>query len=253
MADFQYTYNGWTFGDGTNFTVMGIDGLGLPDILSANPNLAAGDGTFPGIDFYSFRAVRFRIEVDGDTDNAFEASVDEMRRATVKQASELPLTFDLPGQTVKRLNCRPSRRRAPIDVVYTRRRAKVDLEFVASDPLFYEDTGTNTVITTATAVTNAGDTTAGWTAAITGATNPKLTHVGSGLFLDFSADGGLSGAVDIVSNARAHTALQAGINKYGKLTATSEFFELGVGANSLTYTGGGACTVTHRAAYAALV
>lgn len=255
MADWQFSYNGWTFGDGTDYDVVEVEGFGLADIRSRHLDLPTSHGTFPGLDFYSNRVVRFRIEVasDTDTDAAFETALDTMRRATVARSSDLALTVDLPGQTAKRLECRPSRRRAPVDFTHSRRLARVDLEFVAADPLFYEDTATNTVITTATAVTNSGDTPAKWTCAITGSTNPKLTHNGSGLFLDFSADGGLTGAVDITSSHRARTATQSGTNVYGKLLATSEFFLLDAAANSLTYTGGGTCTLTHRAAYAALV
>lgn len=251
MADWQFAYNGWTFGDGTSYDVVDAEGFGLPDIRSTRTDLGAGDGSFPGVDFYSVRVLRFRLEVTADSDVAFESAMDVMRRATTKQASELPLTVDLPGQTAKRLECRPTRRRAPIDLPYAiGRLAVVDIEFTASDPLFYEDTSTNTVITTATTVSNAGDTAAKWSAAITGSTNPTLRHDGSGLLLDFD---NLSGAVDLVSSHRQRTATQSGTNVYGNLTAVSEFFLLDPGDNSLTYTGGGTCTVTHRAAYAALV
>lgn len=252
MADWQFSYNGWTFGDGTSYGVVEASGFGLADIRSNNVDLPNGHGSFPGLDFYSERSVRFRLEMTADSDAAFESAMDTMRRATAVQSTDLPLVIDLPGQTVKRLECRPLRRRAPIDHAYSMRYAVIDLEFLAADPLFYENTATDTVITTATAVTNSGDTAAKWTAAITGATNPTLTHNGSGLALTFTDDGGLSGAVDIVSSARARTAVQSSTNVYGKLTALSEFFLLDVGANSLTYTGGGTCTVTHRHAYAAL-
>lgn len=254
MADWQFSYNGWTFGDDTSYDIVEIDGFGLADIRRRNVDLPNGHGDFPGLDFYASRVVRFRLEVTADSDAGLETAMDTMRRATTVQSSDLPLTIDLPGQTTKWLECRPSRRRAPVDLPYALGRlVRVDLEFVAADPLFYEDTATNTAITTATSVTNSGDTPAKWTAAITGATNPTLTRVGSGLTLTFTANGGLSGAVDIVSSARARTATQSGTNKYGQLTDASEFFLLDVGANSLTYTGGGACTLTHRHAYAALV
>ena len=255
MADWQFTYNGWTFGDGTDYDVVDIDGFGLADIRRRDVDLPTGHGAFSGLDFYADRVVRFRIEVasDTDTDAAFESALATMRTATAAQSSDLALTIDLPGQTVKRLECRPARRRAPVDFTHSRRLARVDLEFIAADPLFYENTAVDTVITTATAVTNSGDTPAKWTAAITGATNPTLTDNGSALTLAFTANGGLSGAVDITSSARAHTATQSGTSKYGHLSDVSEFFLLNVGANSLTYTGGGTCTVTHRHAYSALV
>lgn len=250
MADWQFSFNGWTFGEGTSVDIVQADGFGLADIRPRALDLPNGHGAFPGLDFYSSRVLRFRLELIATTDAAFETAFDAMRRATTVQSADLPLTIDLPGQTAKRIDCRPSRRRAPIDHPYSMRYAVIDLEFLATDPLFYEDAATSTPITTATAVTNSGDTPAKWTAAITGSTNPKLTHNGSGLFLDLA---GASGAFDITSSARARTVTQSGANAYGSLSATSEFFLLAAGANSLTYTGGGTCTVTYRHAYSALV
>lgn len=254
MADGQFSYNGWSFGDGTAFDIVEIDGLGIDGIRSSLTDLPTGDGAFPGVDYYSTRVVRFRLEVTGTSAADRESNIDTMRRATVKQSADLPLTLDLWGQTAMRLECRPTRRRAVVNHTFSLGELAVyDLEFLAADPLFYESAATNTVIGTGTAVTNAGDSPAKWTCAITGSTNPTLTHVGSGLVLDFSNNGGLSGAVDIVSSHRARTVTQSGTNRYDRLTAVSEFFLLDAGANSLTYTGGGTCTLTHRGAYAALV
>lgn len=261
MSQYQWTYNGWTFGESTAVDVVGVDGLGLPDIEDADLPLASSDGAQAGLDFYSGRTIRFDLELVAASDAALETLQDTIRRATVKQSVDLPLTLQLAGQAAKRIDCRPAGRRTKVDNRYSLGSPITELEFRAVDPFFYLGTA-DTVPIAASAtgsLPNDGDSATWFTATIAGpATNPKLLHVASGLYLDFSDNGGLvvPGGQSLVIDSRKRTSiLNSSTNAYGYLTPLSEFFTLDPGANSVTYTitaGSGAASLVYRDAWASV-
>lgn len=262
MADWQHTYNGFTFGDGQN----GIDtiewqGLDMPEIVTHDVPRADGFGAFAGLDFYGGRSMLFVGELVADDAAAMETASNLLRRATNIQTGELPLTFDLPGQPIKRIDCRPRRRRIPVNHRWSMQSAELAIQFDATDPRFYADAAdTVPIALTATgSLPNDGDVETKWVATISGpVTNPKLTHVGTGLVLDFSYNGGLvvPSGQNLVIDSRARTAVLNGVtNAFIYKQPTDEFFPLGAGANSVTFTaaaGTGSCSIEYRDAWGAL-
>lgn len=110
LADLQWSYNGLTFGDGTDYHVNKAEGFEGCDVRISDSDQPRGDGGIRGLDYVASRLVNFELALmepdnDGTTYEGLYATV----RSTFvpQQSTDLPLTFKRPGQPERFINCRP--------------------------------------------------------------------------------------------------------------------------------------------------
>lgn len=285
-GDYQAEYNGIKIGDTTDYDIVSIDGLGMPDVRSADLELVGRDGLRPGTDRLTGRFFEFALQVDGIASNldalaeAFAPPDPESTAGAVESA----LTFQIPGVAaggIRRIMCRP--RALPVPIGLQRVHGDLGdvlLVLAATDPLIYAETQTagSTGLPSGTSglswpltwplawgaatspgsvtVTNEGNYRAGATLRVDGpVTNPKITNVTRDRFLEANITLGASDYLEF--DTAAHTVtLNGTTNRYSTLTASSEWWTLAPGANSIEFRGSGGSgatllTVTFRSAWIA--
>lgn len=108
LADYQFSYNGLTFGDGTGYFVDHHEGLEGFDTRVSDSDQPRNDGGIRGLDYVATRTVAFTLALGETTDAAYEARVAVVRAAFLPSRSvDLPLTFKRPGMVERLVNCRP--------------------------------------------------------------------------------------------------------------------------------------------------
>ena len=279
MADFEYTFNGLSFGDGTQIHVEEITGLEDLVIPLNDQALPRWHGFIPGDSFMSKRVVNLVLEVDGTDDDDFATRLDLVQSTFGPQIStELPFGFEHPGQNVRQVTCRP----AAIDTRPTRvakfqgLRQIFNIRLDASDPVIYSATeGSEDVSVFVSAaglsypvtypkiygsggsgggvvVTNAGDFLTWPTLTIFGPssgtlTDPILQNVTTGKEIALTANGGASVGVGQELIVGTHPlmrsiAFSTGASRYGKLSTASDFWELEPGDNEIRFRASGTTT-----------
>lgn len=262
MTDWQYTFNGLTFGDGTSIDVVTTDGLeSLPTLRTSDLPRAGRHGEHAGQDLAAGRTIVFELELSAATDAAFRALVDEVRAATTPQETEVPLIFQHPGAVAQRVMARPRRRSAIQDVAFGLGFGRVAVELHATDPVIYADAeGTGSVgfpaggtgrtyprtyprvygssgTTGLVVATNDGDFPVEWTATITGPwVNPTITHVGLGRTLTVNVTLA-SGEVLTVNSETKSILLGGTASRYSSLVQPAAWFDLAPGSNEIRFGG----------------
>ncbi|MCA1569782.1 MAG: phage tail family protein [Chloroflexi bacterium] len=281
MAEWDWTFNGFTWGDDA-LDVVSVEGL--LGMVAESSNVRRSDrGSTPGRVRLPEKTITMEVELAAATSAAMLERLALARAAWTVRQDELPLTFQVKGDIAKRVYCRPVRHAIPITVRYEFEFLEMAVQFEATDPLIYSDdehsattapaqpgAGLTVPFTppfTVPAATslgvvsliNAGTTAAPWAARIDGpVTNPVIRHLESGRLLDFSANGGLViGAgqwVDIATDSRSVRLLGTGDRRITIRLPESRWFLLDPGANTVEFTadtGTGAITISHRDAWAA--
>lgn len=140
LSDYQFSYQGWTWGAGTAWGFTQVTGLGdLPEIRSADVARARDHGELVGLDLYGGRdiTVDMWIKTDG---TSLQDSLLTMAAATeVGLGTEQPLWFQLPNYPLLCVMCRPRKRTAPIDASYSAAQIVPAgaVQFHATDPRVY--------------------------------------------------------------------------------------------------------------------
>lgn len=277
MTDWQYTFNGLTFGDGTNVDVPTTDGLeSLPSLRTGDLPRAGRHGEHAGQDLAAGRTITFELELAAADDSAFRALVEQVRAATAPQETELPLVFQHPGAVAQRVLARPRRRSAIQDIAWSLRFGRIAVELHASDPLIYAETqssgstgfpaggtgftfpvtfplvfgaaGTGGVVNAA----NAGSVPVPWQASITGPwVNPTILHVASGRQLTINVTLA-TGEVLTVDSAAQSILLGGTASRFSSLVQPASWFDLDVGSNEVRFggaSGTGNATLTWRSGW----
>lgn len=285
MANYTATYEGLTLGPGTDYDILSVEGWLNRDVQISTPNLPRYHGGLIGDSYHLERRVILTIEVSGTTVanrrtllKAFQPLVD----------SESPFVLTLPGETARRIDCRPSRAASPINVPSELGLAPFMVELIASDPAIYDD-----VLSTVnfgvfapsaglsypvaypkaygaggsgagTVVANVGDWETWPTLKINGPTsgtltNPKLENVTTGKTIELNANGGVSISAGQQLIVETHPAKRSilfatGASRYGRQSDASEFWPLVDGNNELRFrasgtTTGATCDVEWRSAW----
>jgi len=108
LADYQYSYNNLTFGDGTTYYVDHAEGFEGYEIRQSDSDQPRNDGAIRGLDYVGARVVAFTLALGETTDLDYEDRWAELRAAFLPSRSvDLPLTFKRPGQDERFVNCRP--------------------------------------------------------------------------------------------------------------------------------------------------
>jgi hypothetical protein len=68
LSPYQFAWNGWLFGAGTQYAVTNVDGLmGLPPIRNQDDIRGYNDGSYSGRDFYDGRKVTIDLIITGNS------------------------------------------------------------------------------------------------------------------------------------------------------------------------------------------
>lgn len=141
--EYQYEYDGYLFGSGTDFLVEKVTGLlGTPAVRNNDTDRFNAHGATPGISTYGKRT----IGVDGFLLGQAGEDIEEKIQAA-NRAFQLPgrrnrnnmkkFVFYRPGQVKKYVNARCERREIVSDFKTARGLGAVNLDFVCPDPLVY--------------------------------------------------------------------------------------------------------------------
>jgi hypothetical protein len=261
MTDWQWTYNGATWGDGTSIDVVKVTGLDLPDVRTADAPRGGNHGNHPGPDLAAGRSITFELEVSDTAGAAFETTLATLRAATVVRQEEMPLVGQIAGQTARRIMCRPRRRAFGVDLPYSLGLGTVLLQLDASDPIIYAATGGTgstgfpaggtgrTYSRTYPRVygsagtgglvsaDNDGDFDVPWRAEITGPwVNPTILHVATGRQLTINVT--LNSGETLTVDSQDHSILLSGsASRYSSLVQPATWFDLTPGTNEIRFGG----------------
>lgn len=108
LADYQFSYNGLTFGDGTGYYVDHHEGLEGFDTRGSDSDQPRNDGGIRGLDYVATRTIAFTLALGETSDTAYESRMAAVRAAFLpSRSADLPLTFKRPGMAERLVNCRP--------------------------------------------------------------------------------------------------------------------------------------------------
>ena len=140
LANWEYSYNGLTFGGNSKYGVISVDGLASsPDVREDIGTMPIKHGGWSYLDRYDARTVT--IEGDLNDNATFEASLDAIKLAFYAQANPLPLAFKRPGMSgggTRTLNCKPEKFTVKIDFDYQLGYAQWIVQLHADDPFLYD-------------------------------------------------------------------------------------------------------------------
>jgi hypothetical protein len=271
--DYQYEYKGLLLGAYTPFELQQMSGLtSLPNVRTGSVDRFGQHGGVPGRHYEAIRTVAATWDIfDGNDPEAFAARREELQEAfaVISDPTNVqPFVWKHPGREKRRIYCRPVDRTTPLDREFSFLYGSVAVRLEATDPFVYsndekvasgitpgETTGGLSFPLTfplvfgagssggSASVHNGGTADAPWTATITGETpNPKITHVESGAFLEFTGLNIVAGDT-LEIDAFNRTILYNGVaSRRGFLTSASNWFWLQPGSNTIQFSSGGITT-----------
>jgi hypothetical protein len=259
---YQMSYNGLTFGDGTDYDIVAVEGLeGLDGIRSGDIVKARDHGEWMGSDFLSGRDITLTLEVTATSDSAFRSDIETLMAATVLQTSELPLAFYLPGmaQTSRQSLVRPRKRPVPLTIDYLHRIAQFVMQFHATDFRIYDSTvqSTNTTLPVPSGgvswpaswpwswgsasgsglvtCTNAGNFETRPTITIVGPVDyPTVQNLTTGLSATFNLTLGVSDSL-VIDMLNKTVVLNGTANRRSAMSAGSSWWTLPPGSSQIAY------------------
>lgn len=282
MSNYNFAFGGLTVGPGTSYHVKEVAGLGTHDVDLINLPLPRWHGSFAADSYMRTREVIVTLVAEGTNQSDLNANLDTLYAAWGAPATagtEGALSWQFPGQVVRRLGCRLHSASEPraidpeSDLAFER---ECSFRFRAADPVIYADTEDSTDVSvfaasaglsypvsypkvygaggsgSGTIVTNAGLFVTWPTLEIHGPssgtlTDPELENVTTGKELRLAANGGAditTGQVLVIEThpLRRSIAFSTGASRYGKLSVGSEFWALEPGDNELRFRAGGTTT-----------
>lgn len=277
MADYGFSYNGLSFGEGTDIDVLAVEGLFSREVQLNTPTLPRYHGGLIGASYHAPRTITFELGVEGTPGADFA----DKRLSVMAAFQPLPLTeealvFQLPGESTKRIYCRPQSLASRVDIGSEFGLANVTVQLVASDPAIYANALSNAQLEPYVSaaglsysvsydknygsggsgggvqVENAGDWETWPIFTVNGPssgtlTNPVIENVTTGKEIALTANGGVSIVsgqqlvIETHPNSR-RVAFSTGAGRYGRLSAASEFFPLLPGTNELRFRASGTTT-----------
>ncbi len=276
MAVWEFTFDGVTFGDGTDIDVAEVTGLeDLPDIRRADRPRARAAGRWANPHYPDERIVTFRLEMAEEDPDALGVLLGQIDSMTVPRDDASPLGFHFDGRPEQVVFARPLRRQIPTDLRRLFGAAVATVQFVAADPLKYsatetsDSTGVGSVsgglgfphgfphgfgsATAGTiAVQNDGTVDAPWTATLDGPlTSPSITLVGTTGALALNGFSLAAGESLEIDSAERTVMLNGTASRYSSLTSRT-WFDLPPGASLVQLgaaAGTGTLTLRYRSAW----
>lgn len=277
MTDHAGSFNGLTFGAGTSYIVRRLKWYRRSTQI-LTPDLPRYHGGLIGASYEAPRVIEVDFMVEGSSQSDLVSKMDALFAAFEPMVDEeSAFVFGLPGQTDRRILCRPEVGDGDLDPSdWASKSEQVPFRLIASDPAIYDDTLLTAELTPFASaeglsypvtypksygaggsgggvILALGGTWESWpTFTINGPssgtlTNPRIEYVTGGVALNLTANGGVSmttGQELIIEShpARRSVAFSTGASRYGKLSADSEFFPLLPGNNELRFRADGTTT-----------
>lgn len=140
VADWEYEYNGLTFGGGQIIGVVNVEGLAeTPEVKADIIPRTGAHGSAVFSDYYHERHVIITGDIMDDTPSDFEAHINTLRTTFAVRAADSNLLWKLPGFNRRRLPCKPLRMKLTMELGYDLGRATWIVELVAANPAIYDD------------------------------------------------------------------------------------------------------------------
>lgn len=155
LVDYRFAFNDFEFGGGNSvYQILSVDGLeDLPVIRNQDDNRGYQDGMWTGRDFLSGRSIIMTMTVRGDSNFSMSYYLNLLQRNLVPQQQGTGLLqFQLPGNSLQRIDARVRRRSVTINTDYSSGLATATYEFFCPDPKYYDDTQKITDLINATAI-----------------------------------------------------------------------------------------------------
>ena len=139
LSNWQFSYQGLTFGQGQSIKVAHVTGLGdLAEVRNGDQSRPRDHGQLVGLDLFGGRDVTFDLEAESSTGQVETTLLTLAQVTSPGLTTEQPLWFQLPGQPLLAVMCRPRKRTLPWDVGYMIGNvAQVSVQFHATDPRIY--------------------------------------------------------------------------------------------------------------------
>lgn len=156
LGNFQYSWNGLTFGAGTDVQIVKEEGLrSLPPTRSSDINRPRMDGAFAGLNFLGERICTLTLAVTVTKNDPFETVVANISNAfqpTYDPNNQTTLQFMYPGwANPRQVTGRVTRAGFPTDLNYSFHRIdSMPIEITCSDPLIYDSINTTVTNSLAT-------------------------------------------------------------------------------------------------------
>ncbi|WP_298330337.1 phage tail domain-containing protein [Haloactinopolyspora sp.] len=140
----QGSIGGVTFGPGTSWGVVSIEGLSLPQVRSGDTDRSLDTGQLQGLNFLGGRDVTLTLDLVATDADAALTALTELATATAVSSTEQPLWLNLTG-TPLAVMCTVRKRAFPIDFKFTAALVRVTLALHATDPRLYGASSTGSV------------------------------------------------------------------------------------------------------------
>jgi len=266
---YQFSFNGLSFGAGTPYAILDIDGLeSLPGLRVQDDNRGFNDGTFSGRDFYDGRTIVFTINTFAGNGNTAQQNYNLLQAALLpQQQNTQALTWLLSySDSVSTVQARVRQNKTMVNVDYVAGKIVSQWVFYCPDPRYFDITPQTIALpyTTpqgrtysktfsynylggATVVigygTNGGRVNAGGVITITGPIDtPIIGNTTSGLFLTLntvlaSTD---TATLDLTNKTVTITSSITGLttNARNLLLNGSSWFDVQPGLNGFSFQGG---------------
>lgn len=141
--EYQYEFNGYLFGSGTDTIVQRCSGLlGAPPVRNTDVDRFNNHGATPGVSTYGKRTVSIDGSITGTAGEDIEEKILEANRAFQlpgrrNRSAQKKLVFWRPGQVKKFVYGRCERREIPSEFNTARGLGKLSVDIVCPDPLIY--------------------------------------------------------------------------------------------------------------------
>src|SRR5262252_2717624 len=120
LNNWEFYYNGLTFGGFQAIQLSTVEGLNPPDIRVDAEDKMEDHGGFVFANFLSTRTVTFTGDLAGDVDSGeFEILMTNLRKAFAPQSDGLPLSYRLGIDDVRFINAKPTRVFYNVDPIFS--------------------------------------------------------------------------------------------------------------------------------------
>lgn len=244
----HWDIDGVLFGPGTPYGTVSIQGLGVPDSLVLDVDKSWDDGSNAGPDFLLPREVVFQWDVDLEPDDPASAQiVEDMGRAfrpRNNRADVVVASFRRWGRN-RRLYGRPRGLIMPWDEDFFMGAGRCSGRFICHDPLVYDDDLSEVVGSGTFDVENAGNYQVWPTVVVTGPGGTvTLTNEETA---DSVVLADLPGTATV--DFKARSVIVGGVDEYGTVQPSPQWWKLQPGVNSITATGATSVTVQYRSGW----
>lgn len=151
VANWEYSYNGLTFGGATVYGVNETTGIRQnPDVRQDINDRVGRHGSYSYTQLYDKRMVTIAGDMTASTAALMESQIDAMKLAFAAQLDPLPLVFKRPGMAgsgQQRLLAKPLKVDVPLDTAYSILYGTWAVQFLCDDPIIYDDSVNTTTIT----------------------------------------------------------------------------------------------------------